>query len=340
MFNALRILFLRLALGLPDVLAGPLGFGVKDVDGTPLSTRLRWFLRLLDLDTLDWKTAQPDVERDAFHRLSNGPIAGPIVDVHTEEHTVPGSPPVTIRLYRPHNQTEPLPAIFWIHGGGFVVGGLSTHDRFCRRLAADTQTVVIAANYRLSPEHPFPAALEDVTAVWQWMRSQTQQLTLDPSKLALAGDSAGGNMTAVLCQQLPPNERPAYQILCYPGTDFTRRHPSRLRYADGYFLTDEAIEWFLNQYCTNEQRKDPRTSPLLAPSITDQPPAFVITMGLDPLCDEGLLYADRLEEANTPVERMHEPAMIHGFINLYGALPKADELMTQMCQRINAHFKS
>ncbi len=338
-FNALRILFLRVALKAPMLLTKHLGWGVKALDGSSLTPQLRWFLRLMTFDTTNWESVDPAVERDAFERMATCSISGPLLEAHVEEHLVPGAYPVPVRLYRPNDAEGLLPGILWLHGGGWVLGGLNTHDRFCRRLALETQSVVIAADYRLAPEFPFPAPLEDVFGVWDWFRNQATNLGVDESRLALGGDSAGGNMTAVLCQSLPIEERPALQILCYPGTDFTQRHPTRLRYAEGYFLTEGSLQWFLNHYVPEARRADPRVSPLLAPAIADQPPALVITAGLDPLCDEGLLYADRLEEASTSVERIHEPAMIHGFVTLYGILPKGELLVAEMCRRIRTHFQ-
>ena len=141
-------------------------------------------------------------------------------------------------------------------------------------------------------------------------------------------------MTAVLCQQLLPDERPTLQVLCYPGTDFHTIHPSRERLASGYFLTEDYLVWFLDNYTAGADRRDVRISPLRADDLSDQPPALVITAGLDPLVDEGLAYADRLEAAGAAVERQHLPAMIHGFVTLYGVLPGAEAATADLCARL------
>lgn len=335
MFHALRVAFLRAAMRLPDRAVRRLGWGPREVDGVPLSARLRWFLRVFSLDPGGVRRATPEGEREAFRHLACSEISGPVLEVRTEDRVVDGPHPVPIRVYKGDEDATPQPLLLWIHGGGWVIGDLDTHDRFCRRLCRDTGAIIVAIDYRLAPEHPFPAAVEDVTAVWRWIAREARALGADPHRLAMGGDSAGGNMTAVLCQQLPPAQRPCLQVLCYAGVDFSQKRPSRRSFGDGFLLTDALIDWFLDHYAGSRDRTDPRLSPLLG-QITEQPPALLITAGLDPLLDEGLEYGDRLEANGTVVERQHVPEMIHGFVTLYGALPNAEKAVAEMTRRIRA----
>ena len=337
MREALLIGALRAAMRLPTPLIRPLGWGPHTDGDHPLSPQLRWFLRLNRLDPRDLRRTSPEQEREAFRRLACSPASGPVLDVQV---TTPRSP-VPLRTYTPRTPARgPRPLLLWIHGGGWVIGDLETHDRFCRRLCHALDLIVVAVDYRRAPEHPFPAPLEDVTAAWTWVRAHAAALDADPARLLLGGDSAGGNMTAVLCQQLPPEARPWQQILCYPGTDLLGQADSRRRLGDGFFLTDALIRWFLDHYCGPEvDRRDPRISPLRAPVLgADQPPALVLTVGLDPLLDEGRAYAARLAEAGASVEHLHIPAMIHGFVNLYGLLPCAEQAMVALLERLGARL--
>jgi acetyl esterase len=172
------------------------------------------------------------------------------------------------------------------------------------------------------------------------MRAEAESEGFDPTHLGMGGDSAGGNLTAVLCQRLPVAERPVCQILCYPATDASKPTDSKKKWSTGYLLDQELIDFFLGWYCSGQALDDPRISPLLNPELSAQPRAMVITAGMDPLNDEGRAYADRLEDSGVAVDRYHIAPMIHGFINLYGALPEADHAVGEMIGRIGAHLRA
>ena len=320
----------------PRFMMNPLGFGVREVEGEALSPELRWLLRLLVLEPLD---VPHESKRVMFDYLGETPVCGPPMDVAIEDGVVPGEFPVPIRIYKPHGANDRIPACFWIHGGGWVIGSIASHDAFCRRLCAEAQIAVIAADYRLGPEHPFPAPQDDVVQVWRWVRSNAVGLGLNPDRLGVGGDSAGGTMTAYICQNLPPEEHPAAQFLCYMGADYTTMTPSREQWGKGYLLDLELLEWFLERYCPGEDRSDPRISVLLAESVVGHPPALVVTAGMDPHLDEGRAYADKLEEAGVKVERLHIGPMIHGFISFTGVLPKADSVTGEMIKKVGAYLR-
>jgi acetyl esterase len=353
----LKIKLLLQMMKLPTLLTRPFGRGVKEVNHNPVSDRLRWLLRLANLEPVEQSVHS---KRKIYQYLSSSNASGPLHKVHIENYSVETPHSIPIRLYRPYagasqvgasqvgssqvgssqvgssdtSSNKTRPAFMWLHGGGWVIGDLETHDRFCRRLCVELNIIIVAIDYRLAPEYPFPAAIEDSITAWQWLMAQANHLQIDRTRMIMGGDSAGGNLTAVLCQQLPVSDRPAIQVLCYPATDCAHIHPSRKRLAEGYLLTEELIQWFLKRYCKTQARLDPRISPLLNPVMKDQPPALVITAGLDPLCDEGRLYAQRLIDSRTQVEQQHEANLIHGFITLTGLLPEADQAVQQMCQRI------
>jgi acetyl esterase len=219
------------------------------------------------------------------------------------------------RLYRPEGQ-GPWPTTVFLHGGGFVIGDLDTHDQLCRRICRDAETVVLSVDYRLAPEHPFPAGLDDAVAAARWAADHLDELG-GTDLMAVAGDSAGGNLSAVVAQTMP--ERVAGQLLIYPATDVAGDYPSRVENAEGYFLELAMMEWFFLHYVTGVEGADPldpRLSPLRAASLEGQPPAVVATAELDPLRDEGECYADALAAAGVAVDRVRYDGMIHGFIDM------------------------
>ena len=331
----LRANFFQLMLRLPEFLIKPFGFGVKEVEGEKVSHRLRWLLRLLVVEPVDTPYQS---KRAIYDYISTTNVAGPKLDVHIADLEVSSDKAIPIRVYRPDNTKDPIPTILWLHGGGWVIGSIESHDTFCRRLCKEAGVAVVACNYRLSPEHPFPIPEQDVTTVWNWMRSEAKSQGFDPARLSMGGDSAGGTLTAILCNRLPKEERPVFQVLCYPGGDYTQSTPSREKWGKGYLLDAELIEWFLNHYCPNEDRSNPRISPLLSSTCDNQPPAMVITAGMDSHLDEGRQYVKRFEEADVPVDHFHIAPMIHGFLTLYGALPSADIAVGNMIQRIKGHL--
>jgi acetyl esterase len=236
------------------------------------------------------------------------------------------------RLYRPEGE-GPWPTTVYLHGGGFVLGDLDTHDQACRRLCRDAETVVLSVDYRLAPEHPFPAGLEDALAATRWAAQHLDELGAD-RRLAVGGDSAGGNLAAVVAQTMP--ELLSAQLLVYPATDVLGEHPSRVENGAGYLLELAMMEWFFSHYVTDVEgvdATDPRLSPLSAPSLEGLPPALVVTAEFDPLRDEGEAYGDRLAAAGVAVDRVRYDGLIHGFLDMWAASPAVDRAVADLTAR-------
>jgi len=236
-----------------------------------------------------------------------------------------------VRIYTPLDAADAvLAGVVFFHGGGFVIGDLDTHDDLCRLLANGSGCRVVSVEYRLAPEHPFPAAVEDCWAATQYIAGQADEFGIDATRLAVAGDSAGGNLAAVVTQLAKREDGPAigFQLLIYPvtqlGSDIETR--SMRENASGYFFEKQGMDWFTRAYCPDAaHRSDPRLSPLLCTDLSGLPPAYVVTAGFDPLRDEGKAYADKLDAAGVSVTHVHYPGMIHGFFAMRGLIPKAAE---------------
>ena len=222
-----------------------------------------------------------------------------------------------MRVYRPESET-PLPVVVYFHGGGFVIGDISTHDTTCQRLAAGVPAVVVSVDYRLAPEHRFPAAVEDCDAATAWVAAHAAELGGDPARLAVAGDSAGGNLAAVVARHARDAGGPAiaFQLLVYPATDMTGSLPSHTENGKGYLLTSDTMAWFLDNYLAGENVSDPDASPLFAGDLGGLPPALVVTAEFDPLRDEGEAYAERLRQAGVKATTSRYDGMIHAFYGL------------------------
>ena len=227
--------------------------------------------------------------------------------------------PIPLRLYRPHGvpPARALPALVYFHGGGWVIGDLDTHDVFCRQITAGAGISVIAVDYRVAPEHRFPAAADDAWAATRWIAAHGADLGIDAGRLAVGGDSAGGNLAAVVALQARDQRGPsiAFQVLLYPVTDVAAEAQSYADFADDFMLTRDSMRWFIAQYLGGSPREatDWRVSPLRAPSLAGVAPALVVTAGFDPLRDEGDAYARRLREAGVRVDAVCYGGMIHGF---------------------------
>jgi acetyl esterase len=247
---------------------------------------------------------------------------------------IPGpAGPIPARLHVPHRlatTARPLPLVVYFHGGGWVVGGFDTHDTTVRFLADRVQAAVLAIDYRLAPEHRFPAAVEDAFAAFAWAAREAAGIGCDPARVAVAGDSAGGNLAAVVSQLAVAagGPRPALQLLIYPVTDLSTKHPSYQLFSDGFFLTEAEMDWYRGHYLPDETAAhDPRASPLLAADLHGLPPAVVLTAGFDVLRDEGEAYARRLREAGVRVDLRRNDGQIHGFANATGVSPSARTAM-------------
>ena len=228
---------------------------------------------------------------------------------------------IPLRVYRPAGvpATTPLPAYVYFHGGGWVIGDLETHDVLCRQLTAASGASVISVDYRLAPEHKFPAAADDAWAATRWVVAHAGELGLDGRRLAVGGDSAGGNLAAVVALMARDAGGPAIalQVLIYPVTDVMAETRSYADFAEGYMLTRESMRWFTAHYLkSKDDGRDWRVSPLRAPSLAGLPPALIVTAGFDPLRDEGEIYAGRLRDAGVTVDYVCYGGMIHGFVGM------------------------
>ncbi|HEV8584679.1 MAG TPA: alpha/beta hydrolase [Methylomirabilota bacterium] len=226
---------------------------------------------------------------------------------------------IPLRVYRPAGvpAATRLPVYVYFHGGGWVIGDLETHDVVCRQITAESGVCVISVDYRLAPEHKFPASVDDAWAATRWIAAHAADLGVDGAKVAVGGDSAGGNLAAVVALLARDGGSPpiALQVLIYPVTDLSAESQSYTDLADGYMLTRDSMRWFKAQYLTKEEdAADWRVSPLRAPSLAGVAPALVITAGYDPLRDEGEAYARRLREAGVGVDAVCFGGMIHGFV--------------------------
>lgn len=235
-----------------------------------------------------------------------------------EPHVIAGSGgDISARLYRGTAQSN-APCLLFLHGGGWVLGNLDSHDGICRRIAARTGACVLAVDYRLAPEHPFPAAVDDSVAALRYLADSAERLGIDPARLAVGGDSAGGNLAAVLALMGRDGTAPhtMFQLLFYPATDLRMTSPGYDRVTEGV-LTGDSMRYFVGHYVPDPaDRDDWRASPLLADSVDGVPPAFVLTVGHDPLLDEGLSYAERLRQAGVTVTALDMTDQGHGILNL------------------------
>jgi len=241
--------------------------------------------------------------------------------------------PLPMRIYREEGvDTISAPALVFYHGGGWVFGDLDTHDVVCRTIARAARIVVMSIDYRLAPEHAYPAAVEDAYASFQWIVTHARDLGIDLSRLAVGGDSAGGNLAAVVSLMARDADVTlAGQMLIYPVTDLSREHPSYSEVAN-VPLTGNTMRWFKRHYLGDTDAHDWRISPLLADSLEGLPPAFVMTAGHDPLRDEGDAYALRLQEAGVPVRHVRYSGQIHGFITMGRLIPEAGQLLEDASQ--------
>jgi acetyl esterase/lipase len=272
------------------------------------------------LHTLGVKEARQALE--AMATLQGEPPAVASV----ANRSVPGTAgDIPVRVYTPDG-SPPFPIVVFYHGGGWVLGSLDTHDGPARDVARAAGCIVVSVDYRLAPEHKFPAAAEDCYAALKWVAEHGAVLGGDPARIAVAGDSAGGNLSAVVALMARDRGGPriAHQVLIYPVTDAPSDNASYRDNADGYLLTAEDMRWFWNHYTrTPADRRNPYAAPLQATSVQGLPPALVLTAEFDPLRDEAEAYAARLKEAGVPVQLIRYDGMIHGFFGMGGVLAQA-----------------
>ncbi|MBF6215121.1 alpha/beta hydrolase fold domain-containing protein [Nocardia puris] len=309
------------ALRLPErvrrVLAGPparIDGQEHDLD-VQLVTRLQ---RLSGVRVLGEPLARSRVNADENAAVTGGELAGP---VETSEFVIPvGDHDVPATLYAPPGLPEDAGLLVFYHGGGFCVGSRKSHDPVARFLAVHAGVRVLSVEYRLAPENPFPAAVEDAVAAFGYAIAKASDLGADPARIAVGGDSAGGNLAAVVAQHTAqgPGPAPAFQLLIYPTTDQTGEHRSRSLFAEGFFLTREHTRWATANYVPQGvDLTDPRLSPLFG-DVTGVAPAYVATAGFDPLRDEGDAYAEKLSAAGIPVSHRRFTDLPHGYLNFLG----------------------
>lgn len=243
--------------------------------------------------------------------------AEPVTEVHNL--TIPGPHGnIPIRVYSPSSGAA-QPTVVYFHGGGWVIGSLDSHDRLCRSLANASGFKVISVDYRLAPEHKYPAAVDDAEAAFHYIRAHASDFGIDPAQLYVGGDSAGGNLSAVVCQRAFDNGMPlpAGQVLIYPATGHHHETASKKEFANGFLLTAGAMDWFAGHYLSSgAQLRDPSVSPFFAQNTSGLPPTFVLTAEYDPLRDEGEAYAVKLQESGVSVLLRRYDGMIHGFIQI------------------------
>jgi acetyl esterase len=263
------------------------------------------------------------------------PALGDVRDLRTDAS-------LALRLYKPLNaSTTALPVLLYFHGGGWTIGDLDTHDVLCRQLCALAGVAVVSVDYGLGPEQRFPRAVDDCLAATRWVRQQATSLGVDGTKLAVGGDSAGGNLAAVvaLLMRDAGDAAPIFQLLIYPATDMRAVAPSHTTNGQGYLLTSNSISYYRANYISDPAKwSDWRASPLLAPDLSRLPPALVLTAGYDPLRDEGRQYADALSAAGNRVQYVCFERQVHGFITMGKVLDEANTAVALCAAVLRAHL--
>jgi acetyl esterase len=292
------------------------------IDGQELDPEVQLLLRLLGRATAS-TYASVEEARTKRSREAKA-FQGERFDVlRTEDLMLPGPDgPLAARVYVPHSAPASPPLLVYLHGGGWVVCDLDSHDNLCRFLASEAGVLVLSVDYRLAPEHPFPAAVEDALAAFRHACGSASDFGADPHRVAIGGDSAGGNLAAVVSHltAVEGDLTPAICLSLYPVTDLSTKRRSYRLFGEGFVLTEAQMDWYRSLYLPDDAAAlDPRASPVLAEDLTGLPPAYVATAGFDPLRDEGEEYARRLGEAGVPVALRRHHGLVHGFANAVGS---------------------
>ena len=319
------------------------------IDGNTLDPTLQLMLTAQRAMGIEGLAVGNDVAASrALLRESLLGFAGPQVHVGVRDLSIPGpAGQIPARHYRPVT-AKPTPLLVFFHGGGWTIGDLDTHDALCRLTCRDADVHVLSVDYRLAPEHRAPAAVEDAYAAFRWAHEHAADLGAIPDKVAVGGDSAGGNLAAVVSQlarddratQDPTGPLPVLQWLIYPRTDFTAKTRSLSLFAEGFLLTKADMDWFEAGYLGGSgiEPTDPRVSPLLADTLSGLPPALIVTAGFDPLRDEGDRYAAALRDAGTPVDLRSIGSLTHGFANLFPLGGGSAVATTELISALRAHL--
>ncbi|MBU6444086.1 MAG: alpha/beta hydrolase [Alphaproteobacteria bacterium] len=258
-----------------------------------------------------------------------------------EDIAMPGEAgEIALRVYTPVAAGgKVLPALVFYHGGGWVIGDLDSHDGICRILANEAGVRVIAVDYRLAPEHKFPAAVNDAVAAVNWVEANASVLGVDANRIAVGGDSAGGALAAVVAQTAKANVGPRllFQLLICPATQIGEDTGSMRKFAEGYFLERAGMQWFYGHYVPEgADPNDPRLSPLRAADVSGLPPAYMLLAGFDPLYDEGLAYATKMRAAGVPVTVADHPDMVHDFVMMHAVVPRGREALQDIAAALKA----
>jgi acetyl esterase len=275
----------------------------------------------------------PEVGRQIYRDMAAGLGLLPPA-VATEDRSIAGpGGPLPLRIYHP-DVSGTLPALLYVHGGGFVIGDLETHDAVCRTLCHDVAAVVVAVDYRLAPEHPFPAAVDDVVCALQWLSTHARELRADPSRIAVAGDSAGAQLATVACLHTAGTVKPRALGLIYPVAQHHSEPSASMVENEGKFLTHGIMQWFIDSYLggRSELARHPDFALLSAPTLATLPPSWVATMGHDPLRDEGHALAQRIQQAGVATEHRHYPGAIHACIHFTAVSPLGGQVLSDLAQ--------
>jgi acetyl esterase len=316
------------------------------VEGQTLAPDIQLLLAMMERQNLPLiETLSPAEARTQVLHQSQA-YAGPEIEVkEVRDIEVDGAEgPIKARHYVPTEPGGPHPLLVYYHGGGFVICDLDTHDAPCRLLCRYAGVHVLSIDYRLAPEQPFPAAVDDCQAALRWAFEHAAELGADPNTIAVGGDSAGGNLATdmALLARKGENPMPHFQLLIYPVTDFTNPRPSRHTFAEGFFLTQSEMDWFNQHYVLScgADPTEPRLSPFLVDDLSGLPPAYVCTAGFDPLRDEGEEYAEKLRAAGNRVVLRRFPGLIHGFINMTAASRTSRDAMIEVGGSVRAMLRS
>lgn len=341
--HRLQRVLARAVLSLPPSLQVRLsGKPAVQIDGQTLAPQVQLGLAIMARRGEPQPETMSPVEARRLRRelaavYAGKPAAvGPVTDLEID-----ADPRIPARHYVP-SEPGPHPLLVFFHGGGFLFGDLDTHDAVCRLLCRHSGAQVLAVDYRLAPENPFPAAVEDARAALAWAHANATRLGADARRVGVGGDSAGGNLAAVVSQLAARDggPAPALQMLIYPVTDFTRRRRSRELFGEGFFLTNAEMDWFSDSYLgAGEPRtSDTRVSPLLAEDLSGLAPALIFTAGFDPLRDDGEAYAEALAAAGTSVTLRRFPGFIHAFISTIGVDPACRDALIEIAGATRATF--
>ncbi|MCB9598683.1 MAG: alpha/beta hydrolase [Sandaracinaceae bacterium] len=328
---------LRAVSRLPEALQVKLLGGPIEIDGQRMDGPSQILNALAIRRSANIADATPEEARAGMSEIKR--IAPPPAVGRIEDRRIPGpGGRLAVRAYYPDRAHEAaLPGLVWYHGGGWVLGTLDGHDYVCSCLAARANAVVVSVDYRLAPEHRYPAAVDDAEASWRHVVEHADDFGIDPARVAIGGDSAGGNLAAAVCLRVARAGGPAprLQLLVYPVTDLTKESPSYQLFDRGFLLSRAGMRWFIDHYVPDPRRRaEPDASPLLADDLTGLPPAHVVIAGFDPLRDEGVAYAERLRDAGVAVELATYPSSFHGFFSTGFAVPVGDEAVDRAARAL------